>query len=261
MSLGVIGRGGTRAADAVDVHREPVDAELLKQIQRKGDALRIHACPRRTIHLPRQTGGARAAAGLRFFIAEYRAIKIIHLCGLRFIEKLDSMNMRATPAVPSGFKVTERSPLSVKVYISFWTTSVVSPTLRRKSSVCSNTGVRVSLKHKRCTNCGSNPPTYLPFVAFLGGHIPHPLGYLVLHCCSPHTHIKIRVSCPPKGREPAVPPCLRAACAPLNPVTAGKRPCISACGSRVSFTRCAAGWLSAAACPLFSLACALLFRS
>ena len=56
-----------------------------------------------------------------------------------------SMNERAAPAVPSGFKVMERSPLSLKVYISLFTMSVVSPTPRRNSSVCSNTGVRISL--------------------------------------------------------------------------------------------------------------------
>ena len=57
-----------------------------------------------------------------------------------------STNMRTVPAVPSGFSVMLRPPLSLKVYISFCTTSVVSPTERRKSSVCSMTGVRISLK-------------------------------------------------------------------------------------------------------------------
>ncbi len=41
-----------------------------------------------------------------------------------------------------------RSPLSVKVYISFWTTSVVSPTERVNSSVCSKVGMRISRKPK-----------------------------------------------------------------------------------------------------------------
>ena len=55
-----------------------------------------------------------------------------------------SMNARTAPAVPSGFSVMERLPLSSKVYISFCTTSVVSPTPRWNSSVCSKMGVRIS---------------------------------------------------------------------------------------------------------------------
>ena len=51
---------------------------------------------------------------------------------------------------------------------------------------------------------------------------------------------------------------LRAAHAPLTP---GNTTAPYQCGSaRASFTRCAAGRLSATACPLFALACALLFR-
>ena len=54
------------------------------------------------------------------------------------------MKARATPAVPSGLRVMERPPLSSKVYISFCTTSVPSPTPRANNSVCSNIGVRIS---------------------------------------------------------------------------------------------------------------------
>ena len=54
------------------------------------------------------------------------------------------MAARQMPAVPSGRRVMERSPLSVKVYISLFTTSVVSPTPRWNSSVCSKVGVRIS---------------------------------------------------------------------------------------------------------------------
>ncbi len=53
------------------------------------------------------------------------------------------------PAVPSGRRVTLRSPLSVKVYISFCTTSVVSPTERSNNSVCSKVGMRISRKPYR----------------------------------------------------------------------------------------------------------------
>ena len=56
-----------------------------------------------------------------------------------------STNARATPAVPSGLSVMLRLPLSLKVYISLLTISVVSPTPRRKTSVCSNVGVLISL--------------------------------------------------------------------------------------------------------------------
>ncbi len=48
-----------------------------------------------------------------------------------------------TGAVPSGRSVSERSPASVKVYISFCTMSVDAPTPRAKSSVCSKTGVSI----------------------------------------------------------------------------------------------------------------------
>ena len=48
---------------------------------------------------------------------------------------------RATEAVASGLSVSERSPRSVNVYISFWTTSEPSPEVRAKSSVSSKTGV------------------------------------------------------------------------------------------------------------------------
>ena len=54
------------------------------------------------------------------------------------------MKARTAPAVPSGLRVMERWPLSSKVYISFCTTSVVSPTPRWNSSVCSKMGVRIS---------------------------------------------------------------------------------------------------------------------
>ena len=59
-------------------------------------------------------------------------------------KSLFSRNARTAPAVPSGFSVMLRSPLSLNVYISFCTISVVSPTPRRNSSVCSKTGVRTS---------------------------------------------------------------------------------------------------------------------
>ncbi len=44
-------------------------------------------------------------------------------------------------AVPSGRSVSERPPLSGKVYISLRTMSVASPTPRSKRTVSSNSGV------------------------------------------------------------------------------------------------------------------------
>ena len=51
------------------------------------------------------------------------------------------MYARATGAVASGRSVSERSPRSVNVYISFWTMSEPAPDVRAKSSVSSKSGV------------------------------------------------------------------------------------------------------------------------
>ena len=53
------------------------------------------------------------------------------------------MYARQTGAVPSGRSVSERPPLSSKEYISFCTTSVLSPTPRANSSVASKVGVSI----------------------------------------------------------------------------------------------------------------------
>ena len=58
-------------------------------------------------------------------------------------------------AVPSGRRVRLLPPRSVKVYISFSTISVVSPTPRAKSSVCSKRG--------RCTS--ENPKSAIVLAA------------------------------------------------------------------------------------------------
>ena len=50
---------------------------------------------------------------------------------------------RQIGAVPSGRSVSERSPRSVNVYISFWTTSDPAPDVRSKSAESSNVGVRI----------------------------------------------------------------------------------------------------------------------
>ncbi len=51
---------------------------------------------------------------------------------------------RTTPAVFSGRRVTLRFPLSRNSYISLFTMSELSPTLRLKTSVYSRIGVRIS---------------------------------------------------------------------------------------------------------------------
>ena len=50
---------------------------------------------------------------------------------------------RTTGAVPSGRSVRLSPLASGNVYISFWTTSVASPTVRLKSSVASKAGVSI----------------------------------------------------------------------------------------------------------------------
>ena len=57
-----------------------------------------------------------------------------------------SMTALIVPAVPSGLRVKVESPVAETVYISFCTTSVVSPTLLTKSPVSSNVGTLISLK-------------------------------------------------------------------------------------------------------------------
>ncbi len=54
-----------------------------------------------------------------------------------------SISALTTPAVSSGRRVRERPPLSLKVYISFWTTSVASPTPRANTAVSSKIGVSI----------------------------------------------------------------------------------------------------------------------
>ena len=53
------------------------------------------------------------------------------------------MYARQIGAVPSGRSVIERPPPSSNEYISFWTTSVLSPTPRANSSVASKVGVSI----------------------------------------------------------------------------------------------------------------------
>ncbi len=54
------------------------------------------------------------------------------------------MQARTMPAVASGRSVSESSPRSRNVYISFSTMSVNSPIERLKSSVRSSSGSRIS---------------------------------------------------------------------------------------------------------------------
>ena len=87
---------------------------------------------------------------------------------------------RTAPAVPSGRRVMDRPPLSSKVYICFSTTSVVSPTPRRNSSVCSNTGVRISPKPFNSASLRNTSSTACHFAAFSGTRSTVPLGAFVM---------------------------------------------------------------------------------
>lgn len=67
-------------------------------------------------------------AGLRLLIT-ITAADVANLDRQRTVDQAVFKAARTLPAVSSGRRVIERPPLSVKVYISFCTTSVVSPTL------------------------------------------------------------------------------------------------------------------------------------
>jgi hypothetical protein len=66
-------------------------------------------------------------------------VNIFTGCGSRCMPC--STYARQIGAVPSGRRVSDRSERSVKVYISFCTTSEPAPDVRTKSAVSSNTGV------------------------------------------------------------------------------------------------------------------------
>ena len=87
---------------------------------------------------------------------------------------------RTAPAVPSGRRVIERPPLSSKVYICFSTTSVVSPTPRKNSSVCSNTGVRTSRNPLSSASPRKTSSISCHFFDFPGTISTVPLGAFVI---------------------------------------------------------------------------------
>ncbi len=66
-------------------------------------------------------------------------------CGSAWVSPLLT-SARQTPAVASGRSVMASPPRSVKEYISLVTTSEVSPRVREKTRVSSNTGVVHSSK-------------------------------------------------------------------------------------------------------------------
>ena len=128
------------AADRIEVEFHPLDAECGDIVAREQNDFRIRFGALAAEDLHAELVVFAQSARLRPLIAEHGG-EIVHSLASPF-----SMNERTTPAVPSGFKVMLRSPLSRKVYISLLTMSVVSPTPRRNSSVCSKTGVRISFK-------------------------------------------------------------------------------------------------------------------
>lgn len=155
----------------------------------------------------------------------------------------------------------ERPFLSSKVYISFWTTSVVSPTERTNSSVCSKVGVRISPKPCRPAMRISVSSIYRIRALFSGIKSCVPRGALVISAIViptslPHGFIRRfwYEKTPPlpfpvlpenarDGENSVVPPLLsrlqNALPAPLkNPLNAGKS------GGLRPGTRLPADWVS-----------------
>ena len=83
------------------------------------------------------------------------------------------------PEVPSGRSVNSVS-LAFTVYISFWTTSVVSPTERRKRSVFSNVGTLISEKPKLSAISLATFSTVCHLYTSFGRTSSVPFGRLIL---------------------------------------------------------------------------------
>ncbi len=133
----ILGAAG-RAADRVYLERQVFDSEESEYFGGEGNYLGIGGGSRSAKDLNAELVELPVSAGLRLLVAIARGY-IAGLLRQGLVESPCSRNARAAPAVPSGRSVIERPPLSRKVYISFCTTSVVSPTPRANSSVCSNT--------------------------------------------------------------------------------------------------------------------------
>ena len=84
-----------------------------------------------------------------------------------------------TPAVASGLRVMLLPALSLKVYISFSTMSVVSPTPRENNSVCSKIGRCISLNPKSLITSEAVFTIYAHFHDSEGRMSRVPLGALI----------------------------------------------------------------------------------
>lgn len=164
----VLGAAG-RAADGVYLERQIFNAQESEYLGGKGDYLRVRGGCWSAENLNAELVKFSVSAGLRLLVAVARGY-IAGLLRQGLVEKPVLQECARAPAVPSGRRVIERPPLSRKVYISFCTTSVVSPTPRENSSVCSNTGVRISLKPKRAA-ISSSVFRETVFIARRGQHI------------------------------------------------------------------------------------------
>ena len=86
---------------------------------------------------------------------------------------------RIVPAVPSGRRVNSVS-FALTVYISFCTTSVVSPTDRRNKSVLSKVGIRISWKPKHFAVSRATCSTVYHLEIFSGVMSSVPCGRVIL---------------------------------------------------------------------------------
>ena len=140
--------GGVRrpagpAADRVDEGLRVPDAEPGEEGRGHLDDLRVDGRVLLVEDLDVDLVKLAVAALLGLVVAEHRPDEIeAERLGLR--SSRCSTIARTTEGVYSGRRVIDRPPLSTKVYISFVTTSVVSPVPLLKSSVGSMTGARSS---------------------------------------------------------------------------------------------------------------------
>ncbi len=137
---------------------------------RQTDDLRVRLRVRAAKALDAELVVLAQTSCLRLFITEVRR-DIVALYGQRAGNRAAFDERAHHDAVPSGRSVMERPPLSSNVYISFCTTSVVSPTPRTKSSVCSNVGKRISRKCKRRGDAAERFLKIVPFVRFRRQHV------------------------------------------------------------------------------------------
>ena len=185
LELFMVGRAAFRAADAVDVHRKALNAKPFEQVERQGDAFRVHARARRTVDLHAKLVMFAQAACLRLLIAEHRAVEIIHLRGLRLVEEFGFHEharnaRRALRLERHGTVALVREGVHLLLHHVRGIAHAAQEQLRMLEHGRARLAEAVNV-----AQLADDSFDVLPFVAFLWGHIPHPLGYLVLHVPSP----------------------------------------------------------------------------